>query len=97
MQGSRGPSGFMAQKPCLVLGKFTPFGKELWAQVLRFLGDSPAGTYRLGPVESDGIIAEEEFYTASDGRVVWSSGRQAGRDILGIALLIEVVFMFLRR
>ncbi|OLQ05111.1 hypothetical protein AK812_SmicGene11726 [Symbiodinium microadriaticum] len=53
--------------PC----KFTPFGKE-------FLGDSPAGTYRLGPVELDGIIAEEEFYTASDGRVVWSSGRQAG-------------------
>ena len=25
----------------------------------RFLGDSPAGTYRLGPVELDGIIAEE--------------------------------------
>ncbi|OLQ15453.1 hypothetical protein AK812_SmicGene344 [Symbiodinium microadriaticum] len=72
LQCTRGHSGFMAQKPCLVLGKFTPFGKE-------FLGDSPAGTYRLGPVELDGIIAEEEFYTASDGRVVWSSGRQVVR------------------
>ncbi|CAE8634644.1 unnamed protein product [Polarella glacialis] len=59
----------MAMKPCVTLGEFVPFGRE-------FLADKDGGTHRLVSSERDGIIAEEEFYIATDGRIVWSSGRQ---------------------
>lgn len=56
-------------KPCVRLGEFLPYGQELLA------GRSTGSIHRLVGNERDGVIADEELYIASDGRIVWSCGR----------------------
>lgn len=53
-------------KPCLVLGEFSPHGREVFGQ---------EGSHQLVPREYDGLVSEEELFVAGDGRIAWSSGR----------------------